>query len=194
MNVYREDNFGNRRQISIHRSSIFNSTLSAGLWLARSKDVLVLNLLSVFNRLLSHLFCAVLLGYCRLFGSYGFAITRLWGNYIVLEVVVTDFDGPLMPPPKLLELKEEEVKPLPLKKSSLLPKKELPPKPPKLLKPPKPPEDFPPFLRLKKLLKKSSSSWSKPLVEKNLAKMSSASLKLKWLKEAALGPSKPYVS
>ena len=79
-----------------------------------------------------------------------------------------------MPPPKLLELKDEELKPLPLKKSSFSNRDE--PKPPKPPKPPKlPPLPF--FLRPKKSLKKPSSSLSKPLAEKNLAKMSSAWLK-----------------
>lgn len=68
-------------------------------------------------------------------------------------VVLTDFEVPPIPPPKLLELKEEELKPLPLKISSLSkredPKAPKPPKPPKL-----PPLPF--FLRPKKSLKKPS--------------------------------------
>lgn len=81
-------------------------------------------------------------------------------------VVLTDLEVP-PEPPKLVDDENELPKPF-LKKSSLSPKKEE--------KPPKPPVPpcLPFFLRLKKLLKKSSSSWSKPLAEKNLAKMSSA--------------------
>jgi hypothetical protein len=99
-------------------------------------------------------------------------------------VVLTDFEVPAEPP-KLAD-DDEKLLPKPLlKKSSLSPKnEENPPNPPK-------PPDLPFFLRLKKLLRKSSSSWSNWLVEKNLAKISSAWLKSKWLKAADLGPLKP---
>lgn len=99
-------------------------------------------------------------------------------------VVLTDLEVPPPEPLKLLEEKALLPKPL-LKKSSLSPKKEE--------KPPKPPVPpcFPFFLRLKKLLMKSSSSLSKWLAEKNFAKMSSAWLKSKWLKTEDFGPLKP---
>ncbi len=102
----------------------------------------------------------------------------------VFVVVLTDFEVPAEPP-KLVD-DDEKLLPKPLlKKSSLSPKnEENPPNPPK-------PPDLPFFLRLKKLLNKSSSSWSNWLVEKNLAKISSAWLKSKWLKAADLGPLKP---
>lgn len=90
-------------------------------------------------------------------------------------VVLTDLEVPPMPPPKVLELNEEELNPLPLKKSSLSKAEPKPPKPPN---PPKLPP-FPFFLRPKKSFKKPSSSLSDPLAEKNLAKMSSAWLKSK---------------
>jgi hypothetical protein len=86
-----------------------------------------------------------------------------------LVVVLTDFEVPPPDPPKLPAAKDPPANPF-LKKSSLSPKKEE--------KPAKPfvPECLPYFLRLKKLLKKSSSSWSNWLAEKNLAKISSAVL------------------
>jgi hypothetical protein len=84
-------------------------------------------------------------------------------------VVLMDLEVPPPDPPKLLVEKALPANPL-LKKSSLSPKKEENPAKPLA------PGCLPFFLRLKKLLKKSSSSWSNWLVEKNLAKISSAVL------------------
>lgn len=158
-----------------------------------SQDVFVLDSLAILDGLLGHLLSPVLLGDSRLLAGHCLSVAVLEWKYTVLVVVVTDLEGPLMPPPKLEDEKEEEEKPprLLLKKGSLsnIDPSPPPPNPPNPPNPPRLPPLF--FLRLKKLLKKSSSSWSKGLLVKNLAKRSSAWLKSKWLKLAALGPSKP---
>jgi hypothetical protein len=143
--------------------------------LTRSQDVLVLDSLSILDGLLSHLFSPVLLGDCGLFAGHCLSVALLKDKYTVVVVVVTDLEGPLMPPTRLDDEKEDEEKPPLLLKKGSLSNIELKPPPPNPPNPPNPPR-LPPllFLRSKKLLKKSSSSWSKGLLVKNLAKRSSA--------------------
>lgn len=157
-------------------STIFQWLFGGVLALPSTQNVFSLSLLTVLCSLLGHLLWTIFSCYRRLFCRHSLAVTSLQNHYTVRVVVLTDFEAPPNPP----EENEDEEKP-PLKKSSLSKKEE------KAL----PPLDLPPFLLLKKLLKKSPSSLSKPFEEKNLAKRSSASLKLKCEKDDARGPSKP---
>lgn len=163
--------------------SIFNLILLARFRLSRTNLISSLIFFAVLYGFFSDLFRSVFLCYCSLLCCHCFAISTLTHTYTVFVTVLTDFPAPPKDPPP-------DPNP-PLKKSSLSniddPEKKLPPNPPNPPNPPKPP--FPPFLllpelplpalRLKKLLKKSSSSWSKLLWEKKSAKRLSASLKLK---------------
>lgn len=147
------------------------------LWLSRAKWVCIWTFFTIIDYLLGHFLGSILFYYCRLFCGHSFTISKLLHYYTVRVDVLIDVDVPIPPVIPLIPLKKSSLSNIDPEEKPLNP-----PNPPKLPNPPLLELGLPsfPLRRLKKLLKKSSSSWSKPLFEKKFAKISSASLKLKW--------------